>query len=148
MSITIEKFLIIGPKEIELIYPLYCKLFDPAHPIDTLIERCREKEKYLLLVAMSNGSPVGLKAAMAEDNLLHSWIGGVLPEFRRQGIARQLTEIQHEWAKENGFSRIRTHTDHRYNNMIIHNIRNGFEIIETKIRPHNGVRKIVMVKEL
>src|SRR5688572_7603596 len=35
--------------------------------------------------------------------LLYSWLGGVHPDARRQGVAAELMRRQHDWAKTQGY---------------------------------------------
>ena len=35
------------------------------------------------------------------------WAGGVIPNFRRNGVAHQLSNCQESWAENNGYSYIR-----------------------------------------
>jgi len=50
----------------------------------------------LVLVAYHKGEPVGFKAGYARGPQGHfySWMGGILPLFRRQGLAVELAEKQ------------------------------------------------------
>ena len=148
MSLTIEKFEYLDDRNFDLVYATYSKIFDPPHPSAKLRNRSANKEEYLVLLAKVNDEVVGLKVGFPEDGYFHSWIGGVIPEYRGQGIARKMTEVQHDWARNRGYKAIKTHTDHRFNNMIIHNIRNGFEILETQTRQDSGIKKIIMTKTL
>jgi len=54
--------------------------------------------------------------------------GGVVPRWRRRGIATTLMVRQHELAKNAGYSYIRTHTKNKYREMLLLNIRSGFQI--------------------
>ena len=38
----------------------------------------------------------------------YSWLGGVHPDFRRLGLARQLMALQHDWIRNNGFLDVET----------------------------------------
>ncbi len=148
MDYIIEKHFELNESMLRELHSIYSQLFDDAYPIENLRERSTNKIDYLVLIAKNESHTLGFKVGFAEDGLFHSWMGGVLKAYRKNGIARELTEIQHNWAKIKGYKEIRTHTDHRYNDMMIHNIRNGFKIVGTKIRAHNGVKKIIMIKKL
>ncbi len=70
---------------------------------------------------------VGFKAGYAHTrNRYYSWLGAVVPEYRRQGIASQLMASQHEWARKNGYESIETSA--REENRIMRglNIESGF----------------------
>jgi len=144
----IEKYTKLNDEVLAMIYDFYKEIFLDSYDLEKLKTRSRDKNKYLVLFAMNNSEPIGLKVGFEEDGYFHSWIGGVKKDFRGNGVAKQLTKTQHVWAKEQGYQAIRTHTDHRYNDMIIHNIRNGFEVVSTEIRPDSGIRKLIMKKKL
>ena len=48
------------------------------------------------------GHKVGYASAC---NRYYSWMGAVHPDFRRQGIARKLMEMQHQWIDRSRFDR-------------------------------------------
>ncbi|WP_247236213.1 GNAT family N-acetyltransferase [Telluribacter sp. SYSU D00476] len=59
----------------------------------------------------------------------YSWLGGVLPDYRKQGIASELMQRQHHWCQQNGYRTIRTQTMNRWRTMLILNLRHGFDVI-------------------
>lgn len=90
---------------------------------------------------------VGFKIAYAaRSQRLYSWLGGVLPDFRRRGIGVQLMEFQHRWAKERGYLNVETGTIRNNVPMMILNLRSGFEIIGTYAR--SGKTRVLMAKRL
>ena len=102
----------------------------------------------LLLIAFHGARPVGFKAGYALDaTVFYSWLGGVLPEYRRQGIARQLLDYQHDWCRRSGFTCIRTKTLNQWKGMLLLNLQNGFDITHT-YKDSAGRLKIVLEKEL
>ena len=94
-----------------------------------------------------NKEPVAFKAGFEENNKFHSWIGGVLPAHREKGQASKLLLQQHQWAKDNDFKIVRTHTESQYSNMIKLNQKHGFKTIDRQTR-RSGVDKIILEKEL
>jgi GNAT superfamily N-acetyltransferase len=62
-------------------------------------------------VASDGGRLVGCSAVHATgEDVLRILITGVLPEYRRQGIARLLKLRVHAWARANGYREIHTST--------------------------------------
>jgi ribosomal protein S18 acetylase RimI-like enzyme len=52
---------------------------------------------------------VGFKIGYAESyDRYYSWLGGVDPDFQKQGIARRLMEEQHRWLADSQFEMVRT----------------------------------------
>ncbi len=55
-------------------------------------------------------------------------------------------EMQHQWIKENGYSYVQTKTMNKWRSMLILNIKNGFDVIDTYI-DKKGLQKIVLEKD-
>lgn len=60
--------------------------------------------------------------------LFYSWLGGIHPDARRQGLARRLMAAQHDWARGRGYRSVETRTRGSNNPMIILNLQSGFQI--------------------
>lgn len=112
-----------------------------------MLERTKEKKKSLILFYFLHRNPVAFKAGFEENNKCHSWIGGVLPKYRGNGLALKLMFKQHQWAKDNGFKVVKTHTESKYSNMLKLNIKHGLTIVDRQTR-RSGVEKIILEKEL
>lgn len=59
----------------------------------------------------------------------YSWLGGVLPAYRGQGVATELLRQQHAWCQAQGYHHVRTHTYNRWRPMLLLNLRAGFDIV-------------------
>ena len=126
---------------------LYKTIFDDAKP-DFFIQRLHEKEHVLSLVAFHNEKPIAFKIGYKYDETtFYSWVGGVLQEYRKQGIARHLAKIQEGWAKKHGYSKLRTKSMNRFKGMLILNLKNGFDIKQVYTND-NGQTKIIFEKEI
>lgn len=77
----------------------------------------------------------------------YSWLGAVVPEYRKQGIGGELMRRQHEWCKQQGYKRVTTRTTNQWRNMLILNLRHGFDIVDIVLN-HYGEERIVLVKQL
>jgi GNAT superfamily N-acetyltransferase len=72
---------------------------------------------------------VGFKAGYAMSrSKYYSWLGGVHPDHRRQGIASALMVLQHRWVREQGFDSIETATDQGNRAMAQVNLHCGFVV--------------------
>jgi GNAT superfamily N-acetyltransferase len=91
---------------------------------------------------------IGLKMGYERNRgVYNSWIGGVAPGFRGQGLARQLMLAQHEWAKTAGFRGIETATRQHNRAMGIVNFQGGFVVAGLDVVP--GVEtKVIFYKDL
>jgi hypothetical protein len=57
-------------------------------------------------------------------------MGGVRPEFRKNGIANALAECQENWLREKGFKSVFFKTRNRFPAMITFGLIRDFKIIE------------------
>ena len=77
----------------------------------------------------------------------YSWLGGVNLEYRGQGIASELMGRQHAWCREHGYSVVRTQTKNKWRDMLILNLRHGFDIVGV-YTDEKGEPKIILEKQL
>ena len=59
----------------------------------------------------------------------YSWLGGIHPSIRRQGVGSRLMQLQHDWARERGYRFVETRARTANNAMIILNLQSGFQIV-------------------
>lgn len=105
---------------------------------------------HLILVAEVNGKGVAFKVGYDrdKDSSFYSWMGGVLPDYRRAKLARRLAEHQEAWAKEQGYNSIRFKTRNKLKAMQIFAISRGFDIIALFPEDELGEYRILMEKQL
>src|SRR5579862_6876750 len=107
---------IMGPAEIPLITELYSRVFRPGRDAAFFRRRFQGRCNILMLVASLEAEPVGFFIGFElKPTVYFSWFYGVIPECRRQGIASQLMEAVHGWAKQNEYESMRfeCHNQHR-----------------------------------
>jgi GNAT superfamily N-acetyltransferase len=91
---------------------------------------------------------IGLKMGYERNRcVFNSWIGGVSPDFRGQGLATRLMEAQHEWAKAAGFRGIETATRQHNRAMGIVNFKGGFIVAGLDVVPGSET-KVIFYKDL
>ena len=115
--------------------------FNSPYKIEEYKKRCAAES--LVLIAKIDNQPVGFKIAYDRfnDGNFYSWMGGVLPKFRRMGVAYSLANFQEKWAVENGFSSILLKTRQKHDEMIAFSFNRGFIITEeTQITPAEETR--------
>ncbi|MEM7657662.1 MAG: GNAT family N-acetyltransferase, partial [Bacteroidota bacterium] len=78
----------------------------------------------------------------------YSWLGGVLPPFRRKGIGNHLSEVMESLAAEAGFSHIWFKTRNRYPEMLRLGIRRGYQIVKLEPQPNVMDYRIFLRKSL
>ncbi|WP_462156788.1 GNAT family N-acetyltransferase [Pseudoalteromonas sp. GB56] len=103
---------------------------------------------YLALVAVYLGQPVAFKLGYAKStDTFYSWLGGVVPDHRGQGLAKQLLHKQEQWALENGFNCIEVKSMLRFDAMLTMLRSQGY----TQTTPTDAINqhsKIHFVKDL
>lgn len=89
----------------------------------------------------------GFKAgyAIAEDRY-YSWLGGVDPDFRGRGIAKELMSRQHQWLSESRFRLLETHVEQGNERMIQLNLDGGLSVVGLFLK--DGKPYFMMQKKL
>jgi len=109
------------------------KIPEFIQPYDQRVYDQRLKNtKKLILTACLDHKAVGFKIAYDrfKDDSLYSWMGAVLPEYRRLGLAAELADYQEKWAFGQGFKLIRLKTLSRHIKMIAFSKNRGFKVIK------------------
>ncbi len=90
---------------------------------------------------------VGFKVGYAlAPTRYYSWLGGIHPEHRRQGIALGLMGRQHHWARSQGYKSVETTLVHTNAPMLQLNLRAGLEIVGTYL--WNERTRVIMAGDL
>lgn len=115
---------------------------------DTLIKDMESKSNILILTAINDRKVIGYKIGYELDNTkFYSWLGGVDDNFRKYGVGSKLMENQHQYLKDNGYKIVQTKTMNKWRNMLLLNIKKGFDVVGTEL-DKNGEIKIILEKEL
>jgi predicted GNAT superfamily acetyltransferase len=115
---------------------------------DDLITKMANKPEVLIDIAMDDSRVIGYKIGYElATHTFYSWLGGVDPEYRKQGIAAELMKRQHQTLKEIGYTVVQTKTMNKWRSMLIFNIKNGFDVINTYTN-EKGIHKIILEKKL
>ncbi|WP_065188822.1 GNAT family N-acetyltransferase [Shewanella woodyi] len=106
--------------------------FDNAYPMTEYQTRLSDKPMLALFIKVE-GEVAGFKLGYELDNgQFYSWLGGILPEFRGLGLAKQLLQTQERWAKEQGYHQIEVKTLNRFTSMLKMLISNQYQITNLK----------------
>ncbi|WP_147803917.1 GNAT family N-acetyltransferase [Alkalicoccus halolimnae] len=115
---------------------------------DNFACKMKRKPRLMVIIAMREAKVIGYKAGYEMDkDKFYSWLGGVDAVYRNRGIASALMEKQHEYLKQSGYHIVQTKTKNKWRNMLLLNIKHGFEAVETYYN-ERGVHKIVLEKKL
>lgn len=105
-------------------------------------------QKFLLLMAEVESRIVGFKLGYElNGDIFYSWMGGVLPEYRGLGIAADLMQAQHVWCAQQGYHKVQTKSQNRFREMMILNLKHGFDVIDTQESAAGGL-KVLLEKKL
>jgi GNAT superfamily N-acetyltransferase len=103
----------------------------------------------LILVAKVDAVPVGFKVGyQLTEYTFYSWLGGVVPEYRKSGIATLLLNYQEQWARQSGYKRIKVKSMHRFPGMLNLLISNGYKSEGVEDNADGSEIKIVFSKNL
>lgn len=115
---------------------------------DDLLMKIASKPDLLVIIALDGKKVVGYKIGYEiNSDKFYSWLGGVNANYRNDGIASMLMEKQDHHLKEIGYKIVQTKTMNKWRNMLLLNIKNGFDIIDT-YTDEKGLHKIILEKSL
>ncbi|HWB09499.1 MAG TPA: GNAT family N-acetyltransferase [Pirellulales bacterium] len=140
---------IVGPDEIPLIAELYCQIYRPAKDTEFFRRRFLGRYNGLRLIASLDERPVGFFLGFElKPSVFFSWLYGVLPDFRRKGIASQLMDAVHTWAAEHGYAWIRFECQNEHRPMLHLAIARGYNLVGIRWDPDLGTNLVIFEKEL
>ena len=122
--------------------------FDLPYNIDEYENRLDKSAS--ILTAEFNDQPIGLKMGYDrfKDGSFYSWMGGILPDHRQNGVASALADYQESWALNNGYESIKLKTRNKHEAMISFAIDRGFDIIDSEANEDIPEMRIWMEKIL
>lgn len=149
-KITIKDYYELSEEVLNDIEVLENSIFDEPYSIDSIKKSLERKFSPVILIAyIDNNTPCGYKIGHEmSEGLFYSWIGGVNPLYRKKGIASLLMDKQHEVIKKMGFKTVRTGSENKFKNMLILNLKKGFDIIGTYYSVDNLDLNIMFEKKL
>ena len=140
---------LVGPNELPLIVSIFNQIIRPPRDVDTFERRFRGRYNVLQLVACIDDRPVGFFLGFElKPDVFFSWFYGVLPDFRRQGIASQLMDAVHAWAKQNDYASIRFECHNQHRPMLHLAIALGYDIVGIRWDPDRGDNLVLFEKSL
>lgn len=102
------QIVVVGPAELPLIAEMYNEIFRPPKDQEFFRRRFVGRHNPLILVAQLDNRPVGFATGFElKPNVFFAWLTGVLPEFRRNGIASQIHAVEDAWAADHGYHYMR-----------------------------------------
>ncbi|MEO3682437.1 GNAT family N-acetyltransferase [Shewanella vesiculosa] len=104
---------------------------------------------HLILIASHNMKPIAYKIGYEISNTeFYSWLGGVDPNYRKQGVATKLREQQELWALNHGYSAISVKSMNQYQAMLQLLISSGYQISGYEDNGCTASSKVKFIKQL
>ena len=140
---------IVGPEELPLVVDLYNQIFRPGRNLESFQRRFLGRHNILQLVALVDNRPVGFFLGFElKPRVFFAWFYGVLPAYRRQGIASQLMEAVHEWAHVHEYDAIRFECHNQHRPMLHLGIALEYDILGIRWDPDRGANLVLFQKTL
>jgi GNAT superfamily N-acetyltransferase len=140
---------IVGPEDLPVIVKLYNQIFRPMRAEESFQRRYLGRHNVLQMVARIEDHPVGFFLGFElKPGVFFAWFYGVVPECRRQGIASQLMEAVHEWARTNEYEAIRFECHNQHRPMLHLAIALGYDIVGIRWDPDRGANLVLFQKML
>lgn len=122
--------------------------FDGRNTKEKLEQRLSGKS-HLILIAIHNGQLVAYKVGYELTNdEFYSWLGGVIPTARKNGIATQLRLAQERWAGEHSYQAISVKSMNRYPAMLQLLISSGYHVSGYEDQGSTDNSKIMFIKRM
>ncbi len=122
----------VGMGRIEVIRELNVAIFDEERIINTF-----DRDGVLIFLAVVDEGPVGFKLGYELNaDKFYSAKGGVLPEYRRQGIAQALLHEMLSAVQARGYTRFLYDTfPNKHPGMTVMGLKEGFEVVKAGYSP-------------
>jgi GNAT superfamily N-acetyltransferase len=126
-DVTID---VLAPDDLAEIVGLYNQIFRPARDEEHFHRRYLGRHNVLQMVARLRHQPVGFALGFElKPRVFFLWFLGVLPSERRQGVASQLLDAMHSWARQNDYESIRCECFNRHRAILHLAITQEYDIV-------------------
>ena len=140
---------VVGPEELPVVVKLYNQIFRPARDEESFRRRFLGRYNVLQMVARVKNEPVGFFLGFElKPTVFFAWFYGVIPEYRRAGIATQLMEAVHSWARQNDYESIRFECHNQHRPMLHLAIALQYDIVGIRWDPDRGDNLVIFEKVL
>jgi GNAT superfamily N-acetyltransferase len=138
---------IVGPEDLPVIVQMYNQIFRPPRSLESFRRRFRGRYNLLHLVARIKDQPVGFFLGFElKPTVYFAWFYGVLPDYRRQGIASQLMDAVHSWARQNDYESVRFECHNQHRPMLHLAIAQEYDIVGMRWDPDRGDNLVIFEK--
>jgi GNAT superfamily N-acetyltransferase len=140
----------VGPAEYPLLEVLRETIFGEVghRSLTPFADLLDGRKDVLLLIAHLEGNPIGFKVGCADrPGVYFSRSGGVLKDYRRQGLARRMQDWQEQFAIARGYKQVFFNTFNHFPHMIQFGLATGFRPVAAEWR-ELSVMSFKFVKDL
>lgn len=140
---------IVGPPDYDRVIELYNQVFQPPRDVSFLELRLGRRHNPLTMIAEMHDRPLGFLCGYElRPSTYYSWLYGVVPDARRQGVASQLMEAEHAWARENGYEMLRFECYNQHRPMLILAIHKGYDVVGMRWDSRTANNHVIFEKDL
>ena len=140
---------IVGQEDLPTIVELYNQIYRPPRDVESFRRRFQGRYNVLQMIARIKDRPVGFFMGFElKPTTFFAWFYGVLPDFRRQGIATQLMEAVHAWAHEQEYESVRLECHNSARAMLHLAIELGYIVAGIRWDPDRGDNLVIFEKTL
>lgn len=140
---------VVGQDDLPAIVDLYNQIYRPPRDVESFRRRFLGRYNVLPMIARIKDQPVGFFLGFElKPTAFFAWFYGVLPDFRRQGIATQLMEAVHEWAREHEYESVRLECHNSARSMLHLAIALGYIVAGIRWDPDRGDNLVIFEKTL
>jgi len=131
--------------DLPLVYMLNREIFAEERLINSL-----DHDYLIILVAEVEATPIGFKIGYGlTSGVLYSAKGGVLPNWRKMGLAKKMLRTMEDLARMDGYKELRYHTfPTRWPGMLSLERSMGYDVVEAVWNPEYNDYQILMSKKL
>ncbi|MEK6799093.1 MAG: GNAT family N-acetyltransferase [Planctomycetota bacterium] len=142
------KIIPVGPGEIDLVANLYNEVFSPRQSEEFFRRRFMGRHNVTMMVAVVEDQHVGFIVGFElMPTTFFCWVCGVLPDFRRAGIATQLIQAQHAWAHDHGYGTVRFECNNQHRPMLHVAIREGYDLVGIRWDTASGANVVIFERD-
>ena len=140
---------LLAPDDVSVVMHLYNQIFRPPRGEDDFLRRYLGRHNVIQMVARLEGRAVGFVLGFElKPRVFYLWFIGVLSANRRQGIASQLLDAFHHWAKDNDYETVRCECFNRQRPMLHLVLNNDYDVIGLRYDSDHGDNLILLQKTL
>ncbi|MHC5110401.1 MAG: GNAT family N-acetyltransferase [Planctomycetota bacterium] len=143
------KIELISPADVDVVVSIYNEVFSPAQDASFFARRFEARRNISIMIAVVEEHPVGFIIGFElMPTTYFCWLCGVMPEFRRDGIATQLMHAVQAFALDNGYCVIRFECQNQHRPMLHTAITEGYDLVGIRHDTGSGNNVVIFEKEL